>query len=85
MTPRLALRAAVLATWIAVADVVADPLEQDDLAAEHPEVFESLRGRYLEFARHLAERSRAGARSGEAPEIDPELRRRLEALGYTGD
>ncbi len=66
-------------------DIVADPLEQHDLAAEHPEVFESLRGRYREFARHLAERSRTGALSGEAPEIDPELRRRLEALGYTGD
>lgn len=66
-------------------DIIADPLEQHDLAAEYPEVFESLRGRYREFAQRLTERSQSGAVTGEAPEIDPELRRRLEALGYTGD
>ncbi len=66
-------------------DIVADPLEQHDLAADEPQAFERLRGRYREFARHLAERSTSGGVRGESPEIDPELRRRLEALGYTGD
>ncbi len=66
-------------------DIAEDPLEQHDLAADQPEAFERLRGRYREFARHLLERSRSGGVDGEAPEIDPELRRRLEALGYTGD
>lgn len=66
-------------------DIVADPLEEHDVAADHPQVFERLRGRYQSFARHLAGRSESDGVSGEAPEIDPELRRRLEALGYTGD
>ncbi len=66
-------------------DILADPLEHDDVAAENPEVFERLRGRYQEFAHHLLNRSESGALTGESPEIDPELRRRLEALGYTGD
>ncbi len=66
-------------------DIVADALEQNDLAARQPQVFERLRGRYREFARKLAERSQSSGVQGDAPEIDPELRRRLEALGYTGD
>ncbi|HSL17811.1 MAG TPA: sulfatase-like hydrolase/transferase [Methylomirabilota bacterium] len=67
-------------------DIVADPMETDDLAARHPEIVAELRTRYEEFARSLADRT-ASPGDGEpgptAPhQIDEETRRQLEALGY---
>lgn len=86
-------RAVVAGPWKAIVPVVdgepelyrldRDPGERDNLAAEHPEVFERLWQRVVEHV----EASRAltrGAPDVEIPEgsLSPEERRRLEALGY---
>lgn len=59
-------------------DLVADPGENEDLAAVHPEEVERLR-RMLR--RHLAESRRLGGEVHSVP-IPEEDRRRLRSLGY---
>jgi arylsulfatase A-like enzyme len=62
----------------------ADPGEAQDVAAEHPDLVAryaaALDARFGEERRSL----RGEADSTRIPEIDPEMRERLEALGYTG-
>jgi hypothetical protein len=60
-------------------DVKRDPEERNDLAADRPALVAELAAR-LEERRSAA---RAGAPAGEEAELDPELRERLKALGYT--
>lgn len=67
-------------------DIAADPLEEHDVAAQYPNTLDSLSELYAVFARNLAQRSTVvHDLEGETPELDPELRERLEALGYYGD
>jgi len=59
----------------ALRDLVADPAEERDVAAEHPEVVERLRS--------VASSSRRPTVEGElAPELDAEITSHLEGLGY---
>jgi arylsulfatase A-like enzyme len=61
-----------------------DPRETADLAEAQPEVARELRARWDAHAKRLRERSGAVLpRAGAAPEVEPETRRQLEALGYT--
>ncbi len=62
-------------------DLVADPREEHDLAAQRPLVVRHLRG-MLGLAMHGAERG-ARHQAGETT-IDPQTRAQLEALGYVG-
>ncbi len=66
-------------------DLAADPGEAHDLKDVHPDVFAALRHR-VEARRAEGERRRerlaAGAGDREAPELTPEERERLRALGY---
>jgi arylsulfatase A-like enzyme len=67
-------------------DIVADPMETTDLAAEHPEVIASLRAEYAAFAEGLGRRgslvAQGAAAAGTPDAIDEETRDQLEALGY---
>lgn len=63
-------------------DELADPLETHDLAAERPELVVELGE--LERAAHERLRARALDPGADAM-IDPELQKRLEALGYVGN
>jgi len=60
-------------------DLVADPLERNDLASSDPERVQALRAELAAVTAHLA--ARAG---GEAVQLDEAMRRRLQALGYLG-
>ena len=64
-------------------DTVADPLEQRDVAAEHPEVVAELRER---LAAMIARAEEAGRRYGEAEALglSETERHDLQGLGYTG-
>ena len=68
-------------------DLAEDPFELSNVAASHPEIVRELAvdldARLAEQAR-VAEELRRGAPKL-APEVDPELIRRLEALGYAED
>jgi arylsulfatase A-like enzyme len=57
---------------------VKDPLEQRNLAGQRPELMRSLRAK-MEAERH---RQRARAFEPLGPDLDPEAKRRLKALGY---
>ena len=61
-------------------DLVADPREEKDVAAERPEEVALLRSE-LDAWRREHPRSEE-ARTGETEELDEETRRRLKALGY---
>jgi arylsulfatase A-like enzyme len=63
-------------------DVRQDPLELDDKTLDFPKVLAEMSHRYTEFVTNLKQRS--GPRQHREPpaNLDPELRRRLEALGY---
>lgn len=63
-------------------DLTRDPGEQNNLAAERPEVVEELDQRLQVLLRLLADPSELDEESVE--ELDPDLRERLEALGYIG-
>ena len=68
-------------------DIVADSMEEHDVADLHPEVVESMRRRYQEFALGLTSRAPpfdAASIPGQK-EIDREELERLEALGYVAD
>ena len=68
-------------------DLVADPMEQRDIADLHPEVVERMRRQYREFALGLADRAPptdASPIPGQE-EIDREELERLKALGYVTD
>jgi len=63
-----------------------DPLEERDVAQQHPEELLRLRERYDAFAEELRQRRRSGPTSTEAsPEIDAETAERLRGLGYLGE
>ena len=64
----------------ALFDIIADPLEQHDLAGERPLVLRELRLRYAEIMTRLRQRGRAQrARPGQEPNSDEE---QLRYLGY---
>jgi arylsulfatase A-like enzyme len=67
-------------------DIVADPMETEDLAGKHPDVLIALRGEYAAFAAGLHRRGELVAQGASAREptdaIDEETKERLEALGY---
>ena len=67
-------------------DIVADPMETTDLAAERPEVVASLRAEYAAFAESLGRRGQLVAQgvaaAGTPDGIDEDTREQLEALGY---
>jgi arylsulfatase A-like enzyme len=68
-------------------DIVADPMEEHDVADLHPEAVERMRRQYREFALSLADRappSDAAPIRGQE-DIDREELERLEALGYVTD
>lgn len=67
---------------LALFDLVADPGESRDLAAEQPELARLLEAQLLEI---LGRGSTASFEEEVPADIDPELRRELEALGYLGD
>jgi len=82
------LRALVIGRWKVIVpeggtpelyDVVADPGELHDVAAEHPDVVDRMATwleRWSQGDRHV---------TGEgAPRVDPETKKALEALGYVG-
>ncbi|TDJ70682.1 MAG: hypothetical protein E2O39_09705 [Planctomycetota bacterium] len=60
-------------------DLVSDPGEQRNLAADSPELAEKLRDR---LALHLVESTAAGTLESETGAVPESLRRQLEALGY---
>lgn len=64
----------------------ADPSESRDLSAEHPEMVRRLTEslHLLVEGYGLGELDREVDGDGEEREIDPEVRKRLEALGYVG-
>jgi len=63
-----------------------DPLEEHDVAQQHPEQLLRLSEHYDAFARQLRQRRRSSPSSIEAsPEIDPETAEHLRGLGYLGE
>jgi arylsulfatase A-like enzyme len=68
-------------------DLVADPMEQRDVADLNPEIVERMRRRYQEFALRLTNRAPPSDASPipNQEEIDREELERLEALGYVTD
>ena len=68
-------------------DIVADPLEEYDVAEDHPDVLSELGERYEAFAQHLRTRAAPPDTAGapDAEELDAEELERLEALGYVTD
>jgi arylsulfatase len=63
-----------------------DPLEQRDVAPQHPERLLALRAHYDAFAQELRQRGRPlPASSEEDLELDPETAERLRGLGYLGE
>ena len=68
-------------------DIVADPLEEYDVAEDHPDVLSELGERYEAFAQHLRTRSAPPDTAGapDAEELNAEELERLEALGYVAD
>ena len=66
--------------------IESDPLELRDVALEHPAVLERIRAEYDAFEAGLqARRTHAAIAPVRGEALDPELRRRLEALGYVGE
>lgn len=57
-----------------------DPIEARDLAEAHPDLARELKRQ----ASAMRERMEAQRFESSPKELDPELRRRLEALGYVG-
>jgi len=68
-------------------DLLADPMEQRDVADLNPEIVERMRRRYQEFALRLTNRAPPSDASPipNREEIDREELERLEALGYVTD
>jgi len=70
-------------------DIAADPMENTDVAALHPEIVRDLRAEWHRFAAGLRSRSPEGASPAATPRASPELddatREQLEALGYATD
>jgi len=63
-----------------------DPLELRDVSREHAEALVRMRSKYAAFeARLQARRENAASSPVRREALDPELRRRLEALGYVGE
>jgi hypothetical protein len=60
-------------------DIVRDPDEQLDIAARQPKIVEELQDRLLTYIRDSVS---GGTLEAETAEIPPELKERLEALGY---
>lgn len=66
-------------------DMTADPFELASLSRERADVAEKLAGVTQRLAAHLLAHGASYPEEGaEAPEVDEETRRQLEALGYTG-
>ena len=66
--------------------IESDPLELRDVALEHPDALERIRAQYDDFASRLqARRVEATLVPVRRERLEPELRRRLEALGYVGE
>lgn len=64
-------------------DLEADPTEQHDVAAEHPEIVQQMMG---VLQQRLAENARRNpGAAGQQRPIDEETRRQLRALGYVHD
>lgn len=64
-------------------DIQADPFEQRDLAAEHPELVDTLRVRlHAELDRAVADRRHG---EGRVLELSDEAKAQLEALGYVAE
>jgi hypothetical protein len=67
-------------------DLAEDPFERRDVAAERPDDLARLRARLVaqvvETKRWLQELGVEAGRPEDAPELTPEERERLEALGY---
>ncbi len=63
-------------------DLANDPEERRDLAAEQPELVALLQ---QQLDRYLSADSTAGFAPENPEDLDPELRRQLEALGYIGN
>ena len=68
-------------------NIVADPMEKDDVAESHPERVTQMRRQYKEFADGLAERGPPADSVTASPheEVDHEELERLKALGYIED
>jgi len=62
---------------LALYDLEKDPLELNDVAAQHPDVVESLRGAIDGWLAGLVQRTGGGA-------LSPERRQALQELGYLG-
>jgi arylsulfatase A-like enzyme len=70
----------------ALFQIADDPLEEHDVAQQHPEQLLRFRQRYDAFAQRLRQRRRSSPTSTEvSPEIDPETTERLRGLGYLGE
>ncbi len=67
-------------------DIIADPMETEDLSAVHPEVLAELRSEWSEFAKRLANRGQTTGQEMseliEGSEVDSATQEQLEALGY---
>ncbi len=68
-------------------DIVADPMEHNDVAHLHPEIVARMRVQFEEFARHLRDRAPPSGTVSAPSETtaDKEELERLEALGYVTD
>jgi arylsulfatase len=68
-------------------DIAEDPMEERDVAHLYPDIVESMRNQYREFARRISDRAPPLAVSvpGEDETLDVEELERLEALGYVAN
>jgi hypothetical protein len=66
-------------------DVRADPLEQREISADHPEVVARMRGILDGYMAEYEWKFGDSVANRMQSEIDPELRQQLEAQGYVMD